>query len=40
MITDNILRYDELHPSARVDQIIATNFVDVVKGRSRWATYW
>lgn len=32
--------YDELHPSERTDQIIAAEFVKVVKGTSAYATYW
>jgi phospholipase/lecithinase/hemolysin len=32
--------YDELHPSQQTDRIIARTFVDVVKGGSKWATYW
>ncbi|KAL2005065.1 hypothetical protein VTN00DRAFT_2915 [Thermoascus crustaceus] len=37
---DSFLWYDELHPSERVDQIIAENFIDIVKGHSKYATYW
>jgi phospholipase/lecithinase/hemolysin len=37
---DSFLWYDELHPSQRADQIVASNFFDVVKGKSKWATYW
>ncbi|KAF2836013.1 carbohydrate esterase family 16 protein [Patellaria atrata CBS 101060] len=37
---DAYLWYDELHPSEQTDRIIAKNFVDVVNGRSKWATYW
>jgi hypothetical protein len=32
--------YDELHPSEQTDRVIAREFVDVVKGKSKWATYW
>jgi hypothetical protein len=32
--------YDELHPSEQTDRVIAREFVDVVKGGSKWATYW
>ncbi|KAL1966150.1 hypothetical protein VTN77DRAFT_4702 [Rasamsonia byssochlamydoides] len=37
---DSFLWFDELHPSTRTDQIIAQNFVEVVKGASKYATYW
>ncbi|KAI9710306.1 MAG: hypothetical protein M1820_002800 [Bogoriella megaspora] len=37
---DSYMWYDILHPSEQVDRIIAQNFVDVVKGASKWATYW
>ncbi|OOF92871.1 carbohydrate esterase family 16 protein [Aspergillus carbonarius ITEM 5010] len=37
---DSFLWYDQLHPSQRTDQIIAEEFVKVVRGESRWATYW
>lgn len=32
--------YDALHPSEQTDRVIAANFVEVVKGTSKWATYW
>ncbi|KAI9654547.1 MAG: hypothetical protein M1821_006637 [Bathelium mastoideum] len=37
---DSFLWYDSLHPSEQTDRIIAQNFVDVVKGKSKFATYW
>lgn len=37
---DSFLWYDELHPSEQTDRIIAKSFVDVVRGESKWATYW
>ncbi|KAF1992052.1 carbohydrate esterase family 16 protein [Aulographum hederae CBS 113979] len=37
---DSYLWYDESHPSEQTDRIIARTFVDVVKGTSKWATYW
>ncbi|KAJ9307570.1 CAZyme family CE16 [Paecilomyces variotii] len=37
---DSYLWFDELHPSQRTDQIIAENFIEVVRGKSKWATYW
>ncbi|OCL10458.1 carbohydrate esterase family 16 protein [Glonium stellatum] len=37
---DSFLWYDELHPSEQTDRVIAKNFVDVVRGESKWATYW
>ncbi|KAK4959791.1 hypothetical protein LTR10_002679 [Elasticomyces elasticus] len=37
---DSFLWYDELHPSEQTERIVAQNFVDVVKGISKYATYW
>lgn len=37
---DSYLWYDALHPSEQADRVIAREFVDVVKGTSKWATYW
>ncbi|KAK5167204.1 uncharacterized protein LTR77_007935 [Saxophila tyrrhenica] len=37
---DSFLWYDELHPSEQTERVIAMNFIDVVKGASKWATYW
>lgn len=37
---DSFMWFDELHPSERTDQIIAEEFVKVVAGESKWATYW
>ena len=37
---DHFLWYDELHPSQKTDEIIAGEFVNVVKGTSKFATYW
>lgn len=37
---DSYLWYDQLHPSEQAARIFARTFVDVVKGTSRWATYW
>lgn len=34
------LWYDELHPSERTDTIIAKEFMKVVEGKSKYATYW
>ncbi|PYH95491.1 GDSL lipase/acylhydrolase family protein [Aspergillus ellipticus CBS 707.79] len=34
------LWFDQLHPSVRTDQIIAREFIKVVHGESRFATYW
>lgn len=33
-------RYDELHPTQQTERVIAREFVDVVEGSSKWATYW
>lgn len=32
--------YDELHPSERTDEIVAKEFLNVVRGNSSYATYW
>ncbi|KAK3691167.1 hypothetical protein LTR37_018821 [Vermiconidia calcicola] len=37
---DSFLWYDELHPSEQAERVIARAFVNVVKGMSKWATYW
>jgi phospholipase/lecithinase/hemolysin len=34
------LWYDELHPTERVDEVVAREFVRVVEGSSRFAAYW
>jgi len=37
---DHFLWFDELHPSQRVDEIIAHEFLGLVRGGSRYVTYW
>lgn len=37
---DSFMWYDELHKSNRTDQIIANEFIQVVEGNSKYATYW
>jgi phospholipase/lecithinase/hemolysin len=37
---NQFLWYDELHPGERTDEVIAKEFVKVVKGESQYATYW
>lgn len=37
---ESFMWFDYSHPSQRTEQIIAEAFVEVVKGRSKWATYW
>ena len=37
---DSYVWFDPLHPSEQTERVIAKNFVDVVKGASKWATYW
>ncbi|CAK4032717.1 carbohydrate esterase family 16 [Lecanosticta acicola] len=37
---DSYLWYDDLHPSEQTERVIAREFVNVVKGTSRWAMYW
>ncbi|KAK4629221.1 Acetylesterase [Fulvia fulva] len=36
---DSFLWYD-LHPSEQTDRVVAREFLEVVRGESRWATYW
>ncbi|KAH8598690.1 hypothetical protein B0O99DRAFT_697986 [Bisporella sp. PMI_857] len=36
---DAFMWYDELHPSEQTWRIVANNFVDIINGRSVWATY-
>ena len=37
---DSYMWYDELHPSEQTDRVIAREFVSVMGGESKWATYW
>ncbi|KIW31690.1 uncharacterized protein PV07_03295 [Cladophialophora immunda] len=37
---DGYLWFDELHPSEQTDRIIARNFVQVLNGTSKYATYY
>lgn len=37
---DHFLWFDELHPSQRTDEIIAHEFLGIVRGGSRYVTYW
>lgn len=37
---DSFVWYDELHPSEQTERVIAKEFVNVVKGSSKWTTYW
>ncbi|KIW82352.1 hypothetical protein Z517_05379 [Fonsecaea pedrosoi CBS 271.37] len=37
---DGYLWFDELHPSEQTDRIIAQNFVQVLNGTSKYATYY
>ncbi|KAE8393090.1 hypothetical protein BDV23DRAFT_180970 [Aspergillus alliaceus] len=37
---ETFMWFDELHPSDTTDRFIAEEFVKVVNGESRWATYW
>lgn len=37
---ETFLWFDELHPSEQTDKIIAEQFIQVVKGESKWASYW
>lgn len=37
---DHYMWYDDLHPSQKTDEAIAHEFVSVVAGSSKYATYW
>ncbi|QSZ33601.1 hypothetical protein DSL72_005169 [Monilinia vaccinii-corymbosi] len=37
---DGYMWYDELHPSQGTDRVIAHEFLKVVEGTSKYATYW
>ncbi|RAO69567.1 uncharacterized protein BHQ10_005579 [Talaromyces amestolkiae] len=37
---ESFLWFNNLHPSWKTDSIIAQRFVEVVKGQSKYATYW
>jgi hypothetical protein len=37
---DSYMWYNQLHPSVQTDRIVAQNFLGVVNGTSKWATYW
>ncbi|KAF2201481.1 hypothetical protein GQ43DRAFT_371359 [Delitschia confertaspora ATCC 74209] len=37
---DAYLWYDELHPSEQAERVVAKEFVNLLKGESKWATYW
>ncbi|PWY92183.1 hypothetical protein BO70DRAFT_305454, partial [Aspergillus heteromorphus CBS 117.55] len=39
-VQDSYMWWNDLHPSQQVDRVIAREFVDLVKGGSKWATYW
>ncbi|GFF52411.1 GDSL Lipase/Acylhydrolase family protein [Aspergillus udagawae] len=39
-VRDSYLWYDDLHPSEQTDRIIAREFVNLVKGKSKWAKNW
>jgi hypothetical protein len=33
-------RYDELHPSERMEEIFSNAFIDVVRGKSKYGVYY
>ncbi|KAK0759554.1 hypothetical protein N5P37_007742 [Trichoderma harzianum] len=37
---DSFMFYDSLHPSEQVHRVVAQNFMDVINGGSKFATYW
>ncbi|KFA63310.1 hypothetical protein S40285_07638 [Stachybotrys chlorohalonatus IBT 40285] len=38
-IRDSFMWYDELHPSEQTDRVVAREFIKVVEGSSKWASY-
>ncbi|KAH7024673.1 GDSL lipase/esterase [Microdochium trichocladiopsis] len=38
-VRDSYMWYDELHPSEQTDRVVAREFIEVVNGKSKWATY-
>ncbi|KAL3430454.1 GDSL lipase/esterase [Aspergillus tetrazonus] len=39
-VRDSYMWYDELHPSEQTDRIVAREFVNVVRGETKWARFW
>jgi phospholipase/lecithinase/hemolysin len=37
---DSYAWFDELHPSEQTSRVVAREFVEVLGGASKWATYW
>jgi hypothetical protein len=37
---DSYLWFDDLHPSEQADRVVAKEFLNVVSGESKFATYW
>jgi hypothetical protein len=37
---DSYMWYDEIHPSQQTSRIVAKEFLSVLSGMSRWASYW
>lgn len=37
---DSFEWFDTLHPSEQTSRIIAKEFVNVINGKGKWATYW
>lgn len=37
---DSFMWYDPLHPSEQTSRIVAREFVGVLGGKSKWASYW
>ncbi|CAG5143813.1 uncharacterized protein ALTATR162_LOCUS1424 [Alternaria atra] len=37
---DSFMWYDPLHPSEQTSRVVAREFVGVLGGKSKWATYW
>ena len=31
---------DELHPSEQTERVVAREFLEVLNGGSKWASYW
>lgn len=37
---DSFMWFDPLHPSEQTSRVVAREFVGVLEGKSRWASYW
>jgi phospholipase/lecithinase/hemolysin len=37
---DSYIWYDELHPSEQSSRIVAREFLNLISGKSKYASYW